>query len=83
MRLVIDIPDDEVPKRREIVEIGLQFMDGEVCECTYPFQILPKGHGRLIDVTRIGSSSSKLHEILSKAPTIIEADKEVENETGD
>ena len=46
---MIDLPDNEVPKRREIVQIGLQFMDGEVCECTYPFQVLPKGHGRLID----------------------------------
>lgn len=38
MQIVIDITDNEVPKRREIVEIGLQFMEGEVCECTYPFQ---------------------------------------------
>lgn len=49
MQIIIDIPDNEVPKRQEIVEIGLHFMDGELCECTYPFQVLPKGHGDLID----------------------------------
>lgn len=36
---------------------------------------LPKGHGRLIDVTRVGTSSFKIQEILANAPTIIEADK--------
>lgn len=28
-------------------------MEGEVCECTYPFQVLPKGHGDLIDRSKI------------------------------
>ena len=56
MKIVIDIPDNEVPKRREIVEIGLQFIDGEVCECTYPFQVLPKGHGDLKDVDALKTS---------------------------
>lgn len=110
MKIVIDIPDNEVPKRREIVEIGLQFMDGEVCECTYSFQILPKGHGRLGDLDELLKAmdtwdkfgvapDGKLvsyndcecyvpyvhYEDMVKAvrgmPTVIEADKEAENET--
>jgi len=105
MKIVIDIPDNEVPKRREIVEIGLQFMDGEVCECTYPFQVLPKGHGRLIDADYLkdvillhnfhGNNKNivpysdrrgyrlrqrEVDEGIINAPTIIEADKETENE---
>ncbi len=81
MKIVIDIPDNEVPKRREIVEIGLQFMEGEVCECTYPFQVLPKGHGRLIDVSEYFKKEfGDARMFLDKATTIIEADKEAEND---
>ena len=82
MKIVIDIPDNEVPKRREIVEIGLQFMGGEVCECTYPFQILPKGHGRLIDADVLADEfedNYEFCEVINATPTIIEADKEAEN----
>ena len=90
MKIVIDVPENEVPKRREIVEIGLQFMDGEVCECTYPFQVLPKGHGRLIDADEYKehlyaceTNGRPLHRMelderlatVDNAPTIIEADK--------
>lgn len=91
MKIVIDIPDNEVPKRREIVEIGLQFMDGEVCECTYPFQVLPKGHGDLKDTELLKNAfiawsmavqgnftSANIASIIYNSPTIIEADKEVE-----
>lgn len=108
-KIIIDIPDNEVPKRREIVEIGLQFMDGEVCECTYPFQVLPKGHGRLIDADETLKAMNTwdkfgfehtgcfvrnpeddfikyvhyedMVKAVSGVPTIIEADKETENET--
>ena len=87
MKIVIDIPENEVPKRREIVEIGLQFMDGEVCECTYPFQVLPKGHGRLIDADELEECKEIMNTIYGESkyairmddirnmPTIIEADK--------
>lgn len=91
MKIVIDIPDNEVPKRREIVEIVLQFMEGEVCECTYPFQVLSKGYGRLIDAdayqTKLEEKAKRLNNLdtinglcgavalLSDTETIIEADK--------
>lgn len=38
MKLLIYIPDDEIPKRQEIMSIDLHFIDGKVCECTYPFE---------------------------------------------
>ena len=94
MKIVIDIPENEVSKRREIVEIVLQFMDGEVCECTFPFQVFPKGHGRLIDADYIKLFSIdhdcwndveyegviKVVPVIAidNASTIIEADKEEE-----
>lgn len=37
---------------------------------------LPKGHGKLIDVKRVGSTSFRVQEILMKAQAIVEADKE-------
>lgn len=40
MELIIKIPDDEIPKKQEIALIGLHFIDGKVCECTYPFEEL-------------------------------------------
>ena len=49
MQIVIDIPSKEVPNKQEIIDINLHFIDGEVCECTYPYIVLPKEHGRLID----------------------------------
>ena len=38
MRVIIDIPDSEVPKKQEIMSLDLYFIDGKVCGCTYPFQ---------------------------------------------
>lgn len=49
MQLVIDIPEKDVPKRQELMTINLHFIAGEVCECSYPYKVLPKEHGRLID----------------------------------
>lgn len=40
MELIIKIPDDEIPKKQEIALIGLHFIDGKVCGCTYPFEEL-------------------------------------------
>ena len=49
MKIVIDIPDSKIPKEQELISVDLHFIDGKVCECTYPFEELPKGHGRLVD----------------------------------
>ena len=50
MKVVIDIPDNEVPKTQEVVATYIHFIDGEVCELgNYGVMTLPKGHGDLID----------------------------------
>lgn len=76
MQIVIDIPDEDVPNKQEIMEIDLHFIDGEVCECTYPYIVLPKEHEDLID----GDKIMKIHGVKSipavlNAPIIIEVDK--------
>ena len=40
MKIMIDIPDSEVPTSNELFLVSLQFIDGHVCECTYPFEEL-------------------------------------------
>ena len=37
MKLVIDIP---VPDKQGIVDLSVHFVDGQACECTYPFEEL-------------------------------------------
>ena len=50
MRVVIDIPDDKVPDKQDILDLSLHFIDGTVCEAGgFGFQVLPEGHGNLID----------------------------------
>ena len=40
MKIMIDIPDSEVPTSNELFLVSLQFIDSHVCECTYPFEEL-------------------------------------------
>ena len=84
MELVIDILEEDIPKNQEIIDISLHFIAGEVCECNYPYIVLPKGHGRLIDEERISLSgihfeTERDHAMmigrLNSAPTIIEAER--------
>ena len=42
MQIVINIPEEDVPRVQAIMTIDLHFIDGEVCECTYPYEVLPK-----------------------------------------
>lgn len=37
MKLVIDVP---VPDKQGIVDLSVHFVDGQACECTYPFEEL-------------------------------------------
>ena len=86
VRIVIEIPDNEIPTRQEIVEVGIHFIDGKVCECTYPFQELPKNHGDLIDRNKLLDCSYEIDSFyclydlvvsvddVKDAPTIIEAE---------
>ena len=99
MKIVIDIPDILYKK----IQMGL--VSGEVCECINNGTVLPKGHGRLIDIDALKTfckthelmidddmpvvflgnyrgGSCKVEDLFSEeyAPTIIEADKEADNE---
>ena len=50
MRILLDIPDSNIPKKQEIITVPIHFIDGIVCEAGgLGFYELPKGHGRLID----------------------------------
>lgn len=40
MKLLIEIPDTDIPKRQDILSIDLSFVDGQVGQCTYPFEVL-------------------------------------------
>ena len=92
MRIVIEIPDKDIPKHQEAIDISLHFMNGKVCEAGgYGFEVLPKGHGRLIDADKLhmdycndNCGERKCIDAMDRcvfigavlnAPTIIEADK--------
>ena len=38
MKLVIDIPEKDIPKNLGTMEINLSFCNGTVCQCDYPFE---------------------------------------------
>lgn len=84
MQIIIDIPESEIPKQQDVIEIPLHFIDGEVCEAgRYEFDVLPKGHGRLIDVDKlldenIDTFMMQTETKIRIAPTVIEGDKENE-----
>ena len=40
MKFIVDMPDEAIPQKQEIVSIDLYFMDGKLCGCTYPFEEL-------------------------------------------
>ena len=92
MRIVIDIPDDMIPTKQEIIDTYIHFINGTVCEVGgYGFMVLPKGHGDLIDrdalnldyEVSMADDWKTAHEIancVKYAPTVIDADKGERNE---
>lgn len=40
MKIVIEIPEDEIPTKQDILSVDIHFIDGKVCECSYSFQEL-------------------------------------------
>lgn len=77
MQILIEIPNP--PKRQEIVDIPLHFIDGDVCEAGgYEFKVL-SSHGRLIDADDIyigrWDIDTDLAEQIQNAPTILEAEE--------
>lgn len=84
MQILIEIPSP--PKRQEIVEIPLHFIDGDVCEAGgYGFKVLSP-HGRLVDVNDLkaemrfyeskycGEQGYITEDDIDEAPTILEAE---------
>lgn len=50
MQIAIDIPNKDIPKHQEVIDIRLHFIDGHIVDANgYGFVELPKDHGRLID----------------------------------
>ena len=37
---IIDIPDENIPKQQDTMSVNLTFMDGKLCECDYPFDVV-------------------------------------------
>lgn len=72
MQVVIDVPNwlySAIQEHKEPVysqSLGDAVRDGTP---------LPKGHGKLIDVTKVGTTNFRVLEALMKAPTIIGADR--------
>lgn len=60
MQIVIEIPENEVPDCQEIISMNLHFIHKDVCECTYPFKVLPEHHGRLIDADAFAEMLKKI-----------------------
>ena len=107
MKIVIDIPeeylDSEVIHITAVTGVDNKITDVNVESAYAEFQVLPKGHGRLIDAEKFANYVNDLKEgwnrcgneyesgryesydyvadTIENAPTIIEADKEAENES--
>lgn len=39
MKITIDIPQSDIPDRQDIISVDIHFFHGQVCECTYPFEV--------------------------------------------
>lgn len=91
-RVVIDIPDDNYKRIRELAEVnGLSnnLMGYSLLAIAHG-TVLPKGHGDLIDRSKLdtrerGNNSQRcmwrnIKQIIENAPTVIEGDKEKADE---
>lgn len=39
MKITIDIPQEAIPDKQGIISVDIHFIDKQVCECTYPFEM--------------------------------------------
>lgn len=37
MRVAIEIPENEIPTKQDIISVAIHFMDSKIVECDYPF----------------------------------------------
>ena len=86
MQIVIDIPNSDIPLKQNVITLDLHFIDGHICECTYPFKELPKKHGKLIDEREVKKAQFIINDQwgsypvislgnLNCVPTILEAEE--------
>ena len=71
MKFIIDIPNKYIDYNKSILQI---LESCKECKVT----ILPKGHGRIVDESKITSCywGGETKQMSCNAPTIIQADKE-------
>lgn len=50
MKITIDIPQADIPNKQSIIFVGIHFIDGKVCECTYPFEVEQTGYWSAIEL---------------------------------
>ena len=78
MQVVIEIPENEISTKQDIIPIAIHFMGGKIVECDYPFIELEQ-HGRLIDADALNRKDVNCANVpmnfIDAAPTIIEANK--------
>ena len=43
MQIMIDIPDEDIPKRQDVLTVDFVFIDGHISQCDYPFEEVHKG----------------------------------------
>ena len=68
MQIVIDIPNKDIPKHQEVIDIHLHFIDGHIVDADgYGFMELPKGHWILIDENHIKAEIEKQEKWLLQA----------------
>ena len=91
MKIVIEIPEDFYAKVKDNYVHDIGDVVQIPIECIANGTLLPKGHGKIIDVDSVlkrfepkekfkywRTDLSGLKNVLNDAPAIIEADKEVE-----
>ena len=72
MKIVIDIPDKYYDLLPEIMNGSISC--NVILECVKGGQPLPKGHGRLIDESKITACNWDGKRMCCNAPTVIKAD---------
>ena len=92
MQIILDIPDTEIPKNQDLLNIDIHFIDKDACEVKTNngtecgFKVLPKGHGRLYDIDMLIKHYSGFEMLDGQIngeyifPPVLEADIEDEEE---
>ena len=85
MKIVIDIDDNETPKRQEIVSVNIHFIDGKVCSCDYPFQLLSEVldsiKGEIVDRAKRAMNDTRAEGLYMALDIIDKYGKESNNGT--